>query len=222
MNHLPSCTAPENCWCELKTYSGVLALGLFIFALEVGGAVASGSLALWGDAGHVVTDVGAIAISIGISYVVRAGGHEKLYRIGGWILITLLIIVAVWITKEAIDRLRGLEHYHVHGVPMLATAVMGGLLNRVQHKKLDQLDANHPMHRALTLHVRSDWIQSVGVVGGGVIIAVAEWFNTNLSIIDPVGSLAIALWIVWQTHLLVNKMNGDGDDHDHGHAHHHH
>lgn len=217
MNHLASCTNPDECWCEFRSYAKVFLLGAFIFVLEIGGGFVSSSLALLADAGHVATDLGALAAGLFVAYRVRKTKNETLYRTGGWVVIGLLLAVAAWIFFEAIDRLRHLDTYEVRGVPMLIVAAIGAALNRVQHGILHRLDSDHAMHRGLIVHVHSDYLQSLSVIGAGAIITVTGW-----SIIDPITSFAIATWIVWQAHLLINEITDGNTEHGRNHHDNHH
>lgn len=218
MNHLPSCTTPESCWCEVRSYNKVFLIGTFILALEIIGGILSGSLALLADAGHVATDLAGLAAGVVIAYAVRRTGNVGLYHTGGWIVIGLLLVIAIWILYEAVDRFRHLGEYSVHGIPMLIIAAIGAWLNRVQHQILHRLDSDHAMHRGLIVHVHSDYLQSVAVIIGAGIIALGSWIGVDLRIVDPILSFGIAIWIVWQAHLLMNE--GFRADHDHGHHHH--
>lgn len=220
MNHLPSCTTPDNCWCEFRSYNKVFWLGAFILALEVGGGVLSGSLGLLADAGHVATDLAGIVVGLVVAYAVLRTRNVGLYHAGGWIVIGLLLVIAGWILHEALQRFGHLDAHEVHGIPMLVVAVIGAWLNRRQHQILHRLDADHTMHRGLIVHVDSDYWQSIVVIIGAGIIALGSWIGVDLRIVDPILSVGIGIWIVWQAHRLITE--GYRADHDHEHEHHHH
>jgi len=220
VNHLESCTTPESCWCEFRSYTKVLLLGVFILLLEIGGGIISNSLALLADAGHVATDLGALTTGLFVSYIVRRTKNEQFYRAGGWIVIGLLLVVAVWIFVEAIDRLWHLDTHEVQGGWMLIVAAIGAVLNRVQHQILHRLDSGHAMHRGLIVHVHSDYLQSIVVIIGAGIIVLGSWAGVDLRIVDSVLSFGIAIWIVWQAYLLINELNAG--DHEHASSHHNH
>src|SRR4051794_6111810 len=48
-----------------------------VLVVEVVGAVLSGSLALFADAGHMLTDVAAVLLALGASYVATRPANER-------------------------------------------------------------------------------------------------------------------------------------------------
>lgn len=202
--HYPDCTDPATCRCETRRYTRVLAIASFILALEIAGGMASGSLALLADAGHVFTDMSAILVSIFVAeYARRRDDSERVRNIGFLINIALLIIVAITIAHEAVERFS--EHRAVTSWIMLAVAALGGLGNWVQHKVLEGAH-DHKTGRVLNLHVMSDLLTSVVVVIGGIAI-----WATGIYWIDTALSLLIATWILIQVGMLMK--NPDGHHH---------
>ena len=208
--HFNSCTTPDNCWCEIKRYSFVSILAVIIFTAEVVGGIVSGSLALFADAGHVFTDAIAILVSIVTAHYVRTKRWlEKSVRaLGGFINALLLLIIAIWVGIEGVKRI---DHpQDIASKTMIIIAAFGALGNWLQYKVLGTLSEEHVTHKAMRLHILSDFLQSVTVVLGGVTI-----YFTQKHIIDPILSVGIALWMTWQAWDLMVHIKEGGVHHRH-------
>src|SRR3954471_3727194 len=91
----------------------VLALtGLFMVVEAVGGWVA-GSLALLADAGHMLTDVGALGLSLITAWIAqRPADHSKTYGYLRWEILAALVNgaalfgIAGWVVIEALQRIQ--------------------------------------------------------------------------------------------------------------------
>lgn len=192
MLHYPDCLAPDDCWCEAKRYARVLRVAAGVLLIQGIGALASGSLALWADTVHVVLDNAAIVVTLSAAVLVKLGAHGTRTRmVGFWVNVGLLFFLVGWILVEAYERLDAPRPV-VSEIMMLAAAV-GFAGNLWQHRILEEVDRDHQhaMHRSLAAHVLSDLWVSLGVLLAGGLIWV---FKTP--IIDPVTSVAVALWIV--------------------------
>ncbi len=188
-------------------------LSAIIFAMEVVGGVISGSLALLADAGHVFTDAAAILVSIVTAHFVRTKRwRESLVRAAGGMVNALLLFgIAIWIGVEGIERIDNPRE--VASETMIIIAILGTFGNWVQYKVLGTLEEEHVTHKAMRLHILSDLFQSVTVVLGGIVI-----YLTGKSIVDPVLSVGIAVWMAWRAWGLIVHIRKDGQ---HGHAEHH-
>lgn len=165
-----------------------------LLAAELVTGLLAGSLALLGDAAHLVTD----AASLGLAWfaVVRAGRRPTARHTFGFfrtgILVAAinaiaLIAIAVAIAFEAVSRLRHLPS--VAGVPVVAVAAVALLANAGMGAMLH--GAGHELSvRSAALHVLSDALASAGVLVAGLLIVVGGW-----QLADPAVSLGIALLI---------------------------
>lgn len=183
---------------------------------EIVGGILSDSLALLADAGHVLTDIGALLVSIIVAYLVKTGGNEHRIRtLGGIVNALLLAGVAVWIFVEALDRLQNPRD--VISWIMISVAILGTIGNYVQHRVLEIAEENHVTHEAMSLHILSDLVQSIVVVFGGIVIAVTGWH-----LVDPILSFGIAVLMgYWSMRLLWKMWSGKYDHHSHKLHHHH-
>ncbi|HEX7937539.1 MAG TPA: cation diffusion facilitator family transporter, partial [Gemmatimonadaceae bacterium] len=115
-----------------RALKAALWLTLVVLVAEAVGGWISNSLALMADAGHVLTDAGALGLSLFVAWFSRQPGNpKKTYGYLRWEIIAALINgatllgISAWIAVEAIMRLRTPEP--VGGGLMLVVAV-GGLV----------------------------------------------------------------------------------------------
>jgi len=188
--HYADCTG-IGCRCETRRYLRVLAIALAIATLEIIGGFATGSIALWADAGHVISDMAAIVVSIAVSESVRRRADERAVRAAGLAVnMVLLALIVAGVVLAAVARIYSPTEIVSEG--MIVIAVVGAVGNWLQHRILHDA-ADHATHRILHLHVLSDLASSIGVIIAGI----ALW-STGWTIIDPLISLVIAAWIGWQ------------------------
>jgi len=170
----------------------VLALSGLYMVAEVVGGLASGSLALLADAGHMFSDVAALGLSLFAVWLsqqpasaARTYGHHRVEILAALVNGVTLVVVAVMIVFEAVDRLR--SPTAVLGVPMLAIAAGGLGVNLLSLAVLHGRRGEGLNLRAAWLHVLSDALGSLGAVGAGSVILAFGWTWA-----DPVASLLIA------------------------------
>lgn len=172
----------------------LVALGLIatFMAGEVVAAVVSGSLALFADAGHMLTDVGALGASIWAARLAArpAGGvwtfglkrAEILSAAGNG---ATLALVAVVITIEAIARI--VSPPSVDGSVVLAVALAGAVVNVVATAVLSRANRTSLNVRGAFVHLLTDLYAFLGTAVAGLVIVVAGWERA-----DAVASLLVA------------------------------
>ena len=109
-----------------------------------------------------------------------------------------LLLLACWILYEAFTRF-----YHpsdVLGLPVMLVGIVGLAVNLVCLKLLAGGREASINIRSAYLEILSDAITSIGVVLGGGIIWMTDWYP-----IDPLLSVLITLFIVWRTWLLLSQ-----------------
>lgn len=215
MRHFRNCLDPTNCWCEVKHYSIIFGIGLMILIGEVVGGIASESLALLADASHVGADVGAVIVSIIVASLVKAGRSEGVVRtVGAKINAFLLLGVSLGILWEAAERMK--EPRNIESWIMVSIATLGAIGNWVQQKILaasyDE-SGRTITHHLMALHINTDLYQSLGVLGAAFIIWMTGW-----SLVDPIISIAIGLFMSF---MAIQVLRGRSSHH-HGHHDHHH
>ena len=185
---------------DQKYLRGALAL-LSVFMLgEVVVAFISGSLALLSDAGHMLSDVGAIAAAL---WAMRLAARPAR---GAWTFgwkraeilsaagngITLLVVASI-VGVEAIRRL--LNPPQVEGGPVLVVALVGVAVNIAAAWMLARANRSSLNVEGAYQHILTDLYGFVGTVIAGVVILVTGWMRA-----DAVASLvvvALMLYAAW-------------------------
>jgi cobalt-zinc-cadmium efflux system protein len=174
-----------------------LAVTAGIMVAEALGGWLSGSLALLSDAGHMATDVAALALALlAVHFASRPADQKRTFGfrraevLAAQANVAGLVLLTGWIAWEAVERLRH-PHGHIELGVMAGVAAVGLLANLVV---LWWLRHDHGLNaRSAFLHVLGDAISSVVVLAG----AAAMWVEPAWTWIDPVLSLGISVVIVW-------------------------
>ena len=170
---------------------------------EALGGVLTGSLALLADAGHMLTDAGALGLALfAIQYAERAATPAKTYGyLRTEILAALanavaLLLISFFILYEAWQRFR--RPPEVLAGPMLIVASLGLILNFVSMRMLTAAAGESLNAKGAYLEVLSDTLGSVGVIAASVIVLSTGWY-----LADPIIGAAIGLFIVPRTWTLL-------------------
>ncbi len=147
----------------------VLALtGAFMVVEAVGGWL-SGSLALLADAGHMLTDVGALGLSLLTAWVAqRPADDTKTYGYLRWEILAALVNgaalfgIAAWVVVEAVQRLQHPEPIRT-GL-FLVVAAAGLVVNLISLGLLHGSREGSLNARGAYLHVMGDALGSVGAL----------------------------------------------------------
>jgi cobalt-zinc-cadmium efflux system protein len=163
---------------------------------EVVGGILSNSLALLADAGHMLADVAALALSLFVAWFSRQP-HEprRTYGYLRWEILAAfingatLLLLSAWIAIEAVLRLRSPEP--VESGLMLAVAVAGILANIGAAWILHPASEASLNLRGAYLHVVSDLLGSVATVAAALLVRFTGWLAA-----DPIASILMTLLIV--------------------------
>jgi len=173
-----------------------LVLTVIILIAEGVGGWLSNSLALLADAGHVLTDAGALGLSLFVAWLARQpGSPAKTYGYLRWEILAALINgatllgISVWIVIEAFMRFRHPEA--VEGGLMLVVALLGFIVNGVAVWLLHGVREGSLNVRGAYLHVLGDMLASGGTVVAAIIIKMTGWLGA-----DPVASLVTTVLIM--------------------------
>jgi cobalt-zinc-cadmium efflux system protein len=182
-----------------------LALTLVILIAEGIGGWVSNSLALLADAGHVLTDAGALGLSLFVAWLARQpGSGAKTFGYLRWEILAALIngatllLISAWIVVEAISRFKAPEP--VAGGVMLSVAVLGFLVNGVAVWLLHGVREGSLNVRGAYLHVMGDMLASGGTVVAALVIRYTGWLSA-----DPIASLVTTLLIIVGSWRLVRE-----------------
>jgi len=171
-------------------------LNAAFLVIEAVGGILTGSLALLSDAGHMVSDVGALGIALVASRIARR--HPTTRRTYGYgraeVLAALLNGLTLWlivgaISLEAVKRL--LNPPTVKSGVMLVVATAGLVANLASAVILFRHRGHNLNLRGAFLHLAADTMSSVGVVFAGILMWRFGWF-----LADPIASFLIAAFIL--------------------------
>ena len=173
-----------------------LVLTAIVLIVEVVGGLWAHSLALLSDAGHVVTDLVVLALSIfALRQVQRPASPRRSFgyqRVG--ILVALLnaLLLGAIVVAIVIEALHRLQHPSaVRGGLMAAAAVLGLGISLLIARSLQPMERDLTVRSAL-MHIWGDAWASAGIIVAGLLIAL-----TGRLAIDPLLSLGIAALIAW-------------------------
>lgn len=145
------------------------------------------SLALMADAGHMAND----AFSLGIAWLALLLAQRAEY-LSKWLALIngiSLIIIALWIGIEAIERLQNPSQ--ILALPMLGVATLGLLINIFVAKKMLEADQQNLNVRAAYLHVLADLLGSVVAIISGLSAYFLGWLW-----VDTVASILLSLLVL--------------------------
>jgi cobalt-zinc-cadmium efflux system protein len=172
-----------------------LAVTVLLFAAEAVGGILSNSLALLSDAGHVLTDGFALALSLIAIAIGRRPtdwratfGYQRVGILAALINGASLIIIAFFIAVEAYHRLQAPPDINV-GMMLIVAA--GGLVGNLVMAWLLHGEHQDLNVRSAWLHVMGDTLSSVGVIAAGMIIYFTGW-----GAIDPIISAFVCVMIL--------------------------
>ncbi|MEK7359939.1 MAG: cation diffusion facilitator family transporter [Planctomycetota bacterium] len=186
-----------------------------IFIVEIVGGVLSNSLALMSDAGHMLTHLFALLISLfAVFFATKPPTEKKTYGFFRLEILAALFngvtlaIIAAWIFYEA--YLRFMRPETISSGKMFVIAVVGLIANVscAYILKGDGHDHEHGIGHSLNLksafvHMLGDTVSSVGVIFGAVIIYYTGWF-----VIDPIISVVICVLILlWSYKLIMESVD---------------
>ncbi len=173
------------------------AITVTVLVIEAVGGFVTGSIALIADAGHMLTDAGALAIALlGAWLALRPADAQRSYGYGRAEILAalanglLLGGVSVAILIEAVDRLR--HPAAVDAGPMLAIAIVGLGANLVCARLLYRSDLRNLNVRAALTHVVGDALGSVGAIVAAVAILLFDVRSADAVAAFAIGALLVA------------------------------
>ena len=192
---------------NIKRVQIALALTGTFMLVEVAGGILSGSLALLADAGHMLTDTMALALSA-IAFRVssrpadekRSYGYQRFQILAAFVNGLSLLVIVGWILIEAVQRI--LTPSVVMGQTMLIVATAGLIINIIVFFVIHGGDQENLNMRGAALHVLGDLLGSVAAITAALIILYTGWMP-----IDPILSIGVAL-LIFRSALHLVKRSG--------------
>jgi cobalt-zinc-cadmium efflux system protein len=185
------------------------------------------SLALLSEAGHVLADIGGIALALfAVIYTRKPATPQRTYGfyrmeiLASFVNSLILALLSIYILYEAFGRV--FEPPHIESFPIIIVAVIGLVLNFVGMLLLKNNSGHHHHHihnnhdddntdrqneqeeilnfKAVYLEVLSDTIGAAGVIAAGMIM-----LTTKFYLADPIISIVLALFMIPRTWSIMKK-----------------
>ncbi|HUX03736.1 MAG TPA: cation diffusion facilitator family transporter [Acidimicrobiales bacterium] len=169
-------------------------IGTFMIG-EIVAALVSGSLVLFADAGHMLTDVGALGLSAwAIHLAARPASRKWTYGLKRVEILSAaangvaLVLIGLTIGIEAVARL--ISPHDVGGGFILIVAVVGMAVNLVAAWVLAKANRTSLNIKGAYAHVSTDLYAFVGTAIAGLIIVLTSWQRA-----DSVAALVVVALI---------------------------
>jgi cobalt-zinc-cadmium efflux system protein len=170
-------------------------LNLSFAVVELVGGLFTNSVAILSDALHDFGD----SISLGVAWALQkksnqgrdtkfSYGYKRFSLLGSVFLSGVLLVSSIFIISEAVGRLFDPEAVHAQGMFWLSIA--GIVINGAAVLRLKR---GHTLNeRAVFLHLMEDVLGWVAVLVASIVM-----MFVNLPILDPILSLGITTWVLW-------------------------
>ncbi|MBK5189022.1 MAG: cation transporter [Gemmatimonadaceae bacterium] len=173
-----------------------LAITAIVLVAEAVGGFMANSLALLADAGHMLTDVAALALSLFVAWFSqrpetdkRTYGYLRLEILAAFLNGATLLLISVWIIWEAVSRLRHPEP--VQSGLMLGVAVLGLVANAASAWVLRPQGDENMNVRGAYLHIVGDLLGFVGTIVAALLIWRFGWL-----LADTIASVVVSALIL--------------------------
>jgi cobalt-zinc-cadmium efflux system protein len=198
----------------------VLSLSSSYFVISIITVITTGSLALLSEAGHILADIGGIALALfAINYTrkpatpQRSYGFYRMEILASFVNSVILALLSVYVLYEAFRRI--FEPPEIQSFPIIIVAAIGLALNFIGMILLNNLGHHHTHNddtdkqkeqeeilnvKAVYLEILSDTIGAAGVIVAGIIM-----LTTKFYLVDPIISIILALFMIPRTWSIMKK-----------------
>ncbi len=174
-------------------------INMALTVAQIVGGILAGSLALIADAIHNFSD----AISIAIGYAARriarrpsdasmTFGYVRAEIVAALINYTTLIVIGLYLVYEAV--LRFIQPEPITGWLVVVVGGIALAIDLATALLTYALSKGSMNIRAVFLHNVADALGSVGVIVAGTLVLLYDW-----RVVDPIITLMIAAYILWQS-----------------------
>jgi cobalt-zinc-cadmium efflux system protein len=176
----------------------------------------TGSLALFSEAGHVLADVGGVALAIyAISFTQKAATPQRTYGfyrmeiLASLVNSVVLALLSIYILYEGFRRI--FEPPEIQGLPLIIVASIGVVVNFIGMRLLSTSDGHSHAHTSHShgndrgeveeiqnLNVKAVYLESFSdtLGSGGVLVAGIIMLTTKFYLADPLISIGLALFMI--------------------------
>jgi cobalt-zinc-cadmium efflux system protein len=173
----------------------ILLNSLITIAQIIGGFL-SGSLALLSDALHNLTDVSSLIISYIASVLskkkatkTRTFGYKRAEIIAAFINASSLIVIAIYLVFEAINRF--FKPQKIEAELVIWLSILGIVFNGLSVLLLKKDSVNNINIRSAYIHLLTDMLASIAVLIGGILMKFYQVFW-----VDAALTVAIAIYLI--------------------------
>lgn len=181
-----------------------LVLTLLFVVGEFIAGIFSHSLALVSDSGHNLSDALAVGFSLYALYLTKRKpdpdktfGYYRAGILAAALNAGTLVLIAIFIFYEAIQRFLNPEP--VAGGIVTLVALVALVLNTGIALAL-RAGSGDLNIKAAYIHMAGDAISSVGVILAGIIILLTGW-----TVVDPLVSILIGMFILWSSYGIIRE-----------------
>jgi len=182
-----------------------IVLNIIITASQIIGGILSGSLALLSDAMHNFSDVLALFIAYFANRLAlrpnsesKTFGYKRAEILAALFNASVLMGIAVFLIIEAFHKFyhpQSINSSWVIGLGLLSIVLNAASVLLIKDDSHDNMNI-----KAAYLHLLTDVMTSVAVVGGGILM-----YYFGIFWIDPLISILIALYLIWASFDLVKE-----------------
>ena len=190
-------TSPETATRYQRVLWVAFGLNAAFLLVETAAGLLTGSIALLSDAGHMLTDVGAIGLALFAGWLARKPkdtqrtyGYLRAEILGALINSLMLILICAYILVEASQRIG--HPRAVPGLPVLVIGALGLLVNLGSAYFLRHGHRTNLNLEGAYLHMLADALGSVGAMVAGAVILLTGWTQA-----DTLASVLIAGLILY-------------------------
>ena len=182
-----------------------LAINAGLVVAGIVGTVVFHSVALLADAGHILSDVGAILLAMFAAALAarppggrRTFGYQRTEILAALVNGVVLVAVAVLVFIEAVMRLGNPSN--VNGAGVLVIGVVGLAGNLAATLVLAGGDREDINLEAVLRHSAADALGSLGVVVSGALVLIGGWDRA-----DPIAGIVIGILILLGSWRLIKE-----------------
>lgn len=180
-------------------------LNLTITLAQVIGGIIANSLSLLSDAVHNFNDSMSLVTTLVTKKIAKKGasssktfGYKRAEIIGAFANLITLVIVALFLIKEGIERF--IDPQPIDGLTMFWVAMIGLAANLITAALLWKNSKEDINMRSAFIHILSDALSSFGVIIGGWLIIKYQWY-----IVDTILTMLIGSYILWHCYHMLRE-----------------
>jgi len=178
-------------------------LNLVFTIIEIIGGFLTNSIAIISDALHDLGDTISLAAAWYLQKVSNRGrdkyytyGYKRFSLLGAVIISVMLIVGAVFIIRESVERLISPDEVNAQG--MLYLAILGIIVNGIAVLRLRKGTSLN--EKVVYLHMLEDVLGWIAVL----IVSIVMIF-VNAPVLDPLLSLGITVWVLFNVYKNLKK-----------------